>query len=237
MTVALGKVASTVMRIRKLPWIATVDTDVTHAGPAGLSMYSGTTTVRAPFLGAASVATRLWPFVRDAGGPSMHVERLVASLFRRSSDFLPWGISDAHADAVASTFGDSGQGVKIAIIDGGIDCSHPDLNIAGGQDWTPDSLGDCHDQIQQVLGGTIYGHGTLVAGVIGAAINNYGVRGMAPGASLYSLRVCDSLCPNPSIASALQWSITNHMQARYNEYLGRHVTCGSSCVGSGGAND
>ncbi len=69
---------------------------------------------------------------------------------------------------------------SIAIVDTGIDVDHPDLNVAGGYD---------------AFGGTNYndvqGHGTHVAGIAAAKDNDIGVAGVAPGASLWAIKVCD----------------------------------------------
>jgi subtilisin len=79
-------------------------------------------------------------------------------------------------------YGD-GTGKKIWIIDTGIDFEHPDLNddqarsrsFISGQSSAKDENG----------------HGTHVAGIIGAKNNTFGVLGVASGATLISLRVLD----------------------------------------------
>lgn len=91
----------------------------------------------------------------------------------------PWGI--ARVGGVASY---TGSGVAW-ILDSGVDQDHPDLNVdtgrsvsfLGGRDATnPDDQN---------------GHGTHVAGTIGAINNSIGVIGVAPGATVISVRVLD----------------------------------------------
>ncbi len=71
----------------------------------------------------------------------------------------------------------------VAIVDTGIDASHPDLNVAGGYSCTtsnPTAWGDGH------------GHGTHVAGTAGAIDDGSGVVGVAPGVRLWSVRILNS---------------------------------------------
>lgn len=93
-----------------------------------------------------------------------------------------WGVNRIGAGLVHA-FGNKGAGIKIGIIDSGIDFAHPDLaaNYAGGWDFVQ---GD--DMPQDGLG-----HGTFIAGIIGAIDDGQGVVGVAPEASLYAYRVLD----------------------------------------------
>ena len=70
--------------------------------------------------------------------------------------------------------------VDIAIIDTGIEATHPDLNYFTGVDLTGEGLFDGH------------GHGTHVAGIAAALDNDIGVVGVAPGARLWAVKVLDS---------------------------------------------
>jgi len=69
--------------------------------------------------------------------------------------------------------------VDVAVLDTGIQTNHPDLSVFQAVDATGSGLG----------GNDWDGHGTHVAGTIGALDNGFGVVGMAPGVRLWSVQV------------------------------------------------
>lgn len=75
--------------------------------------------------------------------------------------------------------------IDIAVLDTGIDRSHPLLNVVGGIDCTAEP--DERDS----YGIDPYGHGTHVAGTIAARYTDTGIVGFAPGARLWDVRVLD----------------------------------------------
>lgn len=74
-----------------------------------------------------------------------------------------------------------GEGVKVAVLDTGIDTDHPDFEsaIADTADFTGDGIEDAN------------GHGTHCAGIIGARLNNVGFVGVAPKCQLLIGKVLD----------------------------------------------
>lgn len=79
-------------------------------------------------------------------------------------------------------YGD-GRGKTAWIIDSGIDFDHPDLDV--------DSASSRSFLDDDPSAADAFGHGTHVAGIIGAKNNDFGVLGVASGATLVSLRVLD----------------------------------------------
>ena len=99
-------------------------------------------------------------------------------------------------------YGD-GRGKTAWIIDSGIDMAHPDLNVDATRSRSFISgITSPNDD---------NGHGTHVAGIIGALNNNYGVLGVASGATLISLKVmgADGQGTLSSILQALAYVNTN----------------------------
>ena len=97
---------------------------------------------------------------------------------------LPTGVNriDADLSPTAKIDGlDERVNVKVAIIDTGIDLSHPDLNAVNGKTCVSGTRSANDDN----------GHGTHVAGIVGAKDNGIGVVGVAPGATLYAVKVLD----------------------------------------------
>lgn len=78
-----------------------------------------------------------------------------------------------------------GKGITVAVLDTGCDTDHPDLvdRIIGGYNFTKDDGGD------SLKFEDYNGHGTHVAGTIAGNLNNSGVAGVAPEASLLILKV------------------------------------------------
>jgi subtilisin family serine protease len=91
---------------------------------------------------------------------------------------VPWGVTRVHGGAGTG----SGSGTAW-IIDSGIDLDHPDLNVdvARSRNFSTGTSPDDGN-----------GHGSHVAGIIGAKDNSIGVVGVSPGATLVAVRVLNN---------------------------------------------
>ena len=119
-----------------------------------------------------------------------------------SAQALPTGVDRIEADwspTAAINGRDEPVDVDVAVIDTGID-PHPDLRVAGGVNC---SSGSGYDDGN--------GHGTHVAGTIGALDNDLGVVGVAPGARLWAVRVLDSAGRGSwsSVICGIDWVTAN----------------------------
>lgn len=117
-----------------------------------------------------------------------------------------WGVSRIGGNYAAAT-GITGAGIKVAILDSGIDYNHPDLkdNYKGGYNFAYDNNDPFDD-------GYI-SHGTHIAGIIGARNNGTGVVGVAPEVSLYAVKVLGGMVMGDlsDILAGMEWAISNKM--------------------------
>ncbi|WP_298434368.1 S8 family peptidase [Geobacter sp.] len=118
-----------------------------------------------------------------------------------------WGVQRIGSETAASR-GFKGAGVKVAIVDSGIDYNHPDLkdNYRGGYNFVADNADPYDDDSQS--------HGTHVAGVIAARDNGTGVVGVAPEASLYAVKVFGANNTGgdmDTVVAGIEWAIDNKM--------------------------
>ncbi|MEW9700769.1 S8 family serine peptidase [Paenibacillus sp. SI8] len=119
-----------------------------------------------------------------------------------ASQTMDWGVSVGNA-TYAWNNGFTGKGVKVAVLDSGIDTHHEDLVVAGGASFVDYTTSYDDD----------FGHGTHVAGIIGAKNNDVGVVGVAPDADLYAVKVLDSTGKGylSDVIAAIDWAVDNHM--------------------------
>lgn len=119
---------------------------------------------------------------------------------------MPWNIQQIHADSVQAA-GITGTGVRVAVIDTGIDYNHPDLAgvYAGGYNALNDNAtGPMDDN----------GHGTHCAGILAATGSSNGIYGTAPAVSLYAVKVLNSKGEGKvsDVIEGIFWAKNNNMQ-------------------------
>ncbi|MEQ8198695.1 MAG: S8 family peptidase [Clostridiaceae bacterium] len=135
--------------------------------------------------------------VRAAGRTRQH------NTIIQPEQIKPWGITKIKADSLWNI--SNGNSIKVAILDSGVDFSHPDLKemIKGGYNALNSKKIPSDD----------YGHGTHVAGIIAASNNSIGVVGVSPNADLYVVKVLDGAGNGYSsdLIEGIGWAITNKM--------------------------
>jgi hypothetical protein len=128
----------------------------------------------------------------------VHLDGRVQALDDELDD--SWGVKRIGSGDVHD-IGNTGDGVKVAIIDTGIDYTHADLdaNYIDGYDFVNKDNDPMDDS----------GHGTHVAGTVAAEDDSVGVVGVAPDAALYALKVLDETGGGfwSDVIAAIQWSM------------------------------
>lgn len=124
-----------------------------------------------------------------------------AAAFTPTDPLAPkqWYLQDDHAFDMWPTPPTFATTVKVAVIDSGIDASLPDFagRIAGAQSFVGGSPTVDTD-----------GHGTFVAGIIAANMDNVGIVGMAPDAQLLIAKVVkpNGEIPLDAETAAIRWA-------------------------------
>ncbi|MCB0913815.1 MAG: S8 family serine peptidase, partial [Propionibacteriaceae bacterium] len=170
--------------------------------------------------------------------PVQIIERPAVAQAGDSAPDLAFALSLTGADIAQNQLGLSGAGVKVGIIDTGIDIDHPAFGGSGTPGTTPfpsarviagyDLVGDNYN-----AGGTpeqqipvpdenpddCGGHGTHVAGIVGA--DGGGLKGVAPGVTFGAYRVfgCAGSSSSDVIVEALERAYADGMQV-INQSLG-----------------
>lgn len=116
---------------------------------------------------------------------------------------IPWGVKFIGVPAVWNN-GFTGNEVKIGVLDSGIDKSHPDIKVIMGQSFI-DGESPFIDY---------NGHGTYVAGIIGALNNTIGTVGVAYDSDLYAIKIIDKNGQGnySNLIAGIEWAIDNKLQ-------------------------
>ena len=130
-----------------------------------------------------------------------------------------WDMSLINASDTGSYAKATGAGVKVGMIDSGVDMTHPDIAPNLDVDLScsfinsdtptahPDEIanGDCSNKgaVQDLSG-----HGTHTASSVAAPINGIGIAGVAPEATIVALKACtvEGYCFADSVAAALRYA-------------------------------
>lgn len=124
-----------------------------------------------------------------------------------------WGV-DFIGGRYSLPAGYDGAGIKVGVIDTGIDYSHPDLAgvYAGGWDFVNSDADPMDDNF----------HGTHVSGTIAAQQDGVGVVGIAPGVEIYAVKAfgASGSGQTSDLIAAVDWTTTNDMDVVNNSWGG-----------------
>ena len=117
-----------------------------------------------------------------------------------------WGLTRLDASILQES-GADGAGVVVAVLDTGVDATHPDLQgrvLSGFDVYNPNGDGRKDPN----------GHGTHVAGIIAAGRNAQGGQGLASGAQILPVRVLDETGygDDSDVARGVIWAVAHGAQ-------------------------
>lgn len=121
-----------------------------------------------------------------------------------------WGLEAMNVPAVWADFNTKGEGASVAVLDTGVNESHPEITLDGWQKW------DQHGNPIDTEPEDINGHGTLSSGLITAGTDDNGnAVGVAPAATFYHGRVSsreDGAASGPQIIAGIEWAVENDIE-------------------------
>jgi subtilisin family serine protease len=141
-------------------------------------------------------------FGAEPGKPATAGAGLSPAALIQDTSTTTWGLQAVQT--LSSSF--TGKGVRVAIIDTGIDTNHPDfVNRAAGlstQSFVNESVLD------------VQGHGTHVAGTACGKRSGPMIYGVAPDAGLFIAKVFPQFggASDADVISAIRWAIQNNCQ-------------------------
>lgn len=129
---------------------------------------------------------------------------IVDVLYETGEEKMDYGVAMSGANLEWEE--SMGEGIKIGIIDSGIDLYHPDLvgRVKKYRNFTSEDKNDVTDG---------NGHGTHVAGIMAANKNGRGIVGVAPMASLYIAKAFNKngMAEDSVVSESLKWLIQNNV--------------------------
>lgn len=150
--------------------------------------------------------------------PGLEVKALEQKVYDPNADLRPfqWGLDAINAEA-AWAMGYTGEGVIVAVMDTGIDSTHPDLQGKVIRRF------DCRTgaEADPTINFDTHGHGTHCAGIIAAKNDGRGVVGLAYGAQLFDVRIFDpSFIGTVNYAIGVKWAVDNGAKVLSNSWGG-----------------
>jgi subtilisin len=124
-----------------------------------------------------------------------------------------WGVKRIGG-GFAHDAGQFGAGIKVGVIDTGVDYNHPELSgiYMGGHDFVNNDTDPMDDHF----------HGTHVSGTIAAKLDGTGVVGVAPNIELYAIKGFNSAGGGDysDLIACVEWVTINDMDVVNNSWIG-----------------
>ena len=119
-----------------------------------------------------------------------------------------WGLETARVQQAWERAPQKGAGVRVAILDTGLDPDNPDLTGQLDRSGARSFVGSADDWVDR------NGHGTHVAGIVAARLDGGGVTGVAPGSQIVPIKVLgdDGWGDDASVLAGLEWAADQGVQ-------------------------
>ncbi|MFJ5693849.1 S8 family peptidase [Arthrobacter sp. NPDC093125] len=112
------------------------------------------------------------------------------------------GKADADVDAAEAWGVATGSGIRVAVLDSGVDLNHEDLSskVVARANFSGAASADDN-----------YGHGTHVAGIVAAVHNSDGVAGVCPGCTVLAGKILNDsgVGSSSGLANGINWAVSN----------------------------
>ncbi|HET7706775.1 MAG TPA: S8 family serine peptidase [Thermoanaerobaculia bacterium] len=151
----------------------------------------------------------IWPVVQESLPEPRDINR----------GDLATALAMTGADIAQSSLGYTGAGIRVAIVDSGVDYDHPDLGgcfgpgcrVAYGYDFVGDAYTSGLTPVPDALPDDCGGHGSHVAGIVGA---NGALKGVAPNVTFGAYRVfgCSGTTDTDIMIAAMERALADGMQ-------------------------
>jgi subtilisin family serine protease len=163
---------------------------------------------------AAAVHSAISPMVRKTTKHAVH------KVNRGGGDPLSprqWDMDQIHAPQARAIT--SGKPTVVAgLFDSGVDVTHPDLAGRVDASLSASCIGGVADPSQAIWANDVFGHGTYTSGLVGAAKNNVGIVGVAPGVKLAMVKVAVDDFNDPNVGlvfadafvCAVDWAVSHN---------------------------
>lgn len=127
-----------------------------------------------------------------------------------------WGIDRVNATVVWDTFGTRGNNTKVAVLDTGVNSSHPDLDLYTddpADDTYPGGWAEFDEDGNEVDGSEphdTHGHGTHVSGTVTGGNSSGNYIGVAPDADLmHGLVLPEGVGTGAQVIAGMEWAVEN----------------------------
>jgi len=125
-----------------------------------------------------------------------------------ANDSYTYGLEQVNAPTAWESYNTTGANASVAVLDTGVAASHPDIDLAGWQEF--DSNGNPVDS--EPNDGN--GHGTHVSGTVSGPMNPAGdvpAYGVAPDVDLYGVKVLDGGGSLAQIFAGMEWAVDQNV--------------------------